>query len=179
MSAFLSEIWHIRWACSPNGTAPRVIFSYVSSAAFLMPHRSMQWFSALVRTLHSQLPSVSLWILCTLICACGHSPESFSHFLFYCQIFSKLRLSSFINTTTNAGFRCPLCYIYVSQIYSFLAFSNLLCHEIQASSLKSNQKSYSRIAYLIGFLFYFQMLLPRLHIYDIALVLDTRLPCHY
>ncbi len=69
-SAFLTEVWNKELTSSPNGATNRLFFPR-SCHRCLAPAPSLQCsdVSATVRTLRSQLPSASLWLLC-LPCLC-------------------------------------------------------------------------------------------------------------
>jgi hypothetical protein len=101
-SAFLTEVWNKELTSSPNGATTRLFFPEVTSAALLLRHRSNAVTFQLLSG-HCALNSHQhrFGFSASPACACGHSFESISHFLFDCPNFSQLRQSLFLTTSAN------------------------------------------------------------------------------
>jgi hypothetical protein len=172
ISAFLAEIWHKEISQWRNYSTvfPR---SFLCCLA-LAPSLKCSDVPATVRTLRSQLPSASLWFLCLLRLACGHSLESIPNFLLDCPNFSQLRQYLFLTTSAN-GFRLssmlstfPKCIPLWHALDGFITKSKHLVLK-QASAI-------SLIAIISG-LVLIQVLLPSHDIHNIALAIRKSYCC--
>jgi hypothetical protein len=111
----------------------------------LAPAPSLQFsdVSATVRSLLSQLPSASLWLLC-LPCLCVR-PFFRIHLSFSILLPKFLPVAS-IRISHNLCKRSPLApnAIYVSHMYSPLACPGRFHHKIQTASFKTGLESFSQ-----------------------------------